>query len=93
MATEVYNVPTLTTQLEQPDLRNLYTEKPEQPGVLAYARYGLDSNQYPVRYEFCEFLIEGDDLNNIRLIWWTIGAADNMKREAWKVVQTLTYPD
>ena len=76
--------------LASEEIRNLYFEQPSNPFVYSYANYGIDSKKYPVRYQFCEYLIQGDDYAGYRVIWWTTGSEENMKREAWKVMGTLS---
>lgn len=88
----VADTTSLRSFLTQAGARWVYIETPSDPRVIAYARYIMDSRQFPIQTHFCEFLIQGEGENApiYRALWWSNEAGENMRREAWKVVGTLT---
>lgn len=74
--------------------RKIYLEVPSDPRIHAYARYVMDSEQYPISTHFTEFLVHAERENTAtRVVWWSNEAGENMRREGWKVMETLSVAD
>lgn len=70
--------------------RKIYLEVPSDPRIHSYARYVVDSEQYPISTHFAEFLVRPEgEATATRVVWWSNEAGENMRRECWKVMETL----